>query len=1072
MRKSLILMMVLASGMFSAAMAEGIQLKRVNTPPKIDGDLSDACWKDAVEVPISHVAGSQETSDKNKALVTSDDQWLYVAYDIGHPARDRVPCKFVKGLDDFVQRDDCVKLSFDSGTDGKLWYHLKVSRANIRQDRRFSDGKIEVESFNIPWRSATRENENNWTAELAIPLCLLYPFDHPEKARFNLLTTTITQERDPQGIPSGEPKRKQFSAAQLDKDFNEPGKFIPLKGLDFSKVKAPFLPFIEKTTASEYTKNNGKYSYGVDIIMKSFAAPGGKTELILTDKTVDGKERVIKETVEVPSDAGEMKRRILVPVNSLVKRTASLRMIDPLSGELLQVVELREDDMRSLDLISVYASRNYYASDRDAVAVCEIRLPKAELAEMTLSAVDAKGTALASLKSLSGKSELRIPLDKLAMGGNTVEIRLMDNGGLSVSSLPLEFIRRAPKPGCEWQIDKVNRVLLNNGVPFFGMGFISHRTTAESEKELERISAAGFNIIMRWQVLKDQDEWVRFLALAEKHNLVVMPAIDDISGARSTELDSLARLFKGKELEQAQKHVKSQGYTALKCRLVMEDPLRGLPKSAKNEIFQEYCDKNAPLMKTAVETAMNSKALMGYFLFDEPAIPLIDQWKMGREIHGMLDNIDGYHPTIVNYSSEIPDIPEATDWFDILMNDPYWSPAEDRRNSPDYVSKITSYTYSRGALRHQPAWVLPVAPIWSGTRKRIQTAAEQACQTYLAAINGATGILYFAFENINDKSTWDAVSEMARQFKTLGPMFTSPMPEQEISYYANGTAFVSDPKAGRSPDIQFVLRRSPTGELALIAANCRYYPVDANVTISGLSGSVGQYFNDKVLPVAEGSFSDVFELFGVRAYKLPKEFTGSPAKIEIRLTPPAQIPPRETAIPFSGREGRKNFFPNPSFEETSTLGWPDYFLNGFSAPRIGPMIGEKGAVWGTDESEVKFGKKSLRIVKPCSKVPQQPGWFYWKCAPQFREPTPCVFSVWLKGSAKGLKCSMQCNAFKDKTVKTFTVTDQWDRYEFSGTFKPFAGSHSFFDIRLLDDGALWIDGVQLEKGDKATDFEE
>ncbi len=1059
------------SSLVTATAAE-IEMRSTDIPPRIDGVLDDACWKEAAEIPINHVIGSEAISDRHKAFLTRDDKYLYVAYDIRHPARNRVPCEFIKGLDDSVQRDDCVKLSFDPGTDGKLWYHFKINRANVRQDRRFADGKMEIAEFNIPWRSATRENDENWTAEIAVPLCLLYPFEHPEKARINVSTTTFTQERDPMGVAQGQPKRTPFSAAPLAVGFTETNKFIPLKGLDFLTVKAPFLPFVEKVNVTEYFKKDGRYHYGVDILLKSCAAPAGKVELSLTDKTGDGREKNIRETISIPANAGEKNYRLAIAVDSLIKRAASLKMIAPESGEVLQEIRFREEDMRSLDLMSAYASRNYYASDRVAVAVCEIRLPKEELASMTLSAVNAKGETLATLSAPAAKSELNIPVEKLTMdAANPIDIRLADNQGRAVSSIGVEFIRRAPKPGREWQIDHVNRVVLNNGAPFFGMGFVCHRINSESEKDLERIAAAGFNFIMRWKKLYTQEEWARFLALAEKHGLYVLPAIDDISCDQKTELKTLETYFKGKELARLARLTKSSpaGYTDLKAKLFIDATLNSLPNSAKVAIFKEFCDKNAPLVKSAVETAMNSKALLGYFIFDEPG--LVDQWKRGAELRDMINETDGYHPVTVNFAGEIPDQPEWLSWFDVIMNDPYWSPAAEYRNSPDYVSKTTDYTYRRGAALRQPTWIVPVATMWSGTRKRILTAAEQSCQAYLAAINGATSMMYFTYENINDQSTWGAVSEMARQFKVLGPMFTAPKPEQKTAYFVGEKEISVDPMNGKIPDIQFTTLRSPEGGLVLVAASCRYYPVKATVKIAGLSGTVGRYFDDKTYPVADGAFSDAFEPFGVRAYKLPADFSASPVEMEIQLVPPAQIPPQERALENSCRQEKKNLFPNPSFEETSSLGWPDYYMCAFFGPRMGPMIGEKGAVWGADDSVSKFGKKSLRISRPFVNG-DSPARVLWKCAPKFRENTPCVFSAWLKGSKNGLKVSMSCGAFGGDVTKTFVVTDQWALYEFPGTFKAFAPTHTLFDIRLLDDGALWIDGLQLEKGDKATAFEE
>ena len=115
-----------------------IMLNTCKAPPKIDGVLDDVCWKQTLVVDRFHVLKRpSEVATKHRAWVTRDNEWLYAAFDIAHPAADRDPPKYFKH-DDLVQREDCVKVSFDPGTDGKMYFHFKLNRINVRQERRMS----------------------------------------------------------------------------------------------------------------------------------------------------------------------------------------------------------------------------------------------------------------------------------------------------------------------------------------------------------------------------------------------------------------------------------------------------------------------------------------------------------------------------------------------------------------------------------------------------------------------------------------------------------------------------------------------------------------------------------------------------------------------------------------------------------------------------------------------------------------------------------------------------------------------------------------------------------------------
>jgi hypothetical protein len=69
-------------------------------------------------------------------------------------------------------------------------------------------------------------------------------------------------------------------------------------------------------------------------------------------------------------------------------------------------------------------------------------------------------------------SKVGISLDKLELGPQPVKVELCRKDGRAIFSANMTLIKRAPKPGSEWKIDRINRVFLNNGKPFFPFGMI------------------------------------------------------------------------------------------------------------------------------------------------------------------------------------------------------------------------------------------------------------------------------------------------------------------------------------------------------------------------------------------------------------------------------------------------------------------------------------------------------------------------------------------------------------------------------------------------------------------------
>ena len=116
----------------------------------------------------------------------------------------------------------------------------------------------------------------------------------------------------------------------------------------------------------------------------------------------------------------------------------------------------------------------------------------------------------------------------------------------------------------------------------------------------------------------------------------------------------------------------------------------------------------------------------------------------------------------------------------------------------------------------------------------------------------------------------------------------------------------------------------------------------------------------------------------------------------------------------------------------------------------------------------KFGRKCVRLAndRPSGYVQM-----YWQCAPQHEVLTEYVWSLWLRGAKGGEKVALR-GPSENRTV---TLTADWVRHSVPVVVEPrlsLRSSGSCYSVRLSRRGAVWIDGMQLEKGSDATPFQE
>jgi len=411
-------------------------------------------------------------------------------------------------------------------------------------------------------------------------------------------------------------------------------------------------------------------------------------------------------------------------------------------------------------------------------------------------------------------------------------------------------------------------------------------------------------------------------------------------------------------------------------------------------------------------------------------------------------------------------------WSDALGTDPYWIPAargKGGRNTINFVPRTVAITKERADRVRSVTWSVLMAEYWSGCNRRILQPQEQKCQTYLALIHGAKGILYYSYP-LYSRSIFDTLSELSQQVGVLGPACLQPTVKQEVQY----TPGTLDPLKNVFTDVQVAFKRSPAGGYILLAANAARYPVDTTFSLPDFKGpaSIERLFAKASCAVSDRSFVDRIEAFGVRAYGIPDGAVPEPVRLTVTMAPRKDLAVGE--VPGFTREGRvklRNILPNPSYEEVSVEGWPDYHKKvwGLTHSPAG-FIGGPEANWGISKGRPWHGANCL-FLKTAGGPDQVIA--YTDVAIKVTEPQEYTFSAFLRADRDDVTVDLNMGPYSHRKDKSVKVGQTWGRHMLSVALpKGYFYTMALVILRRNEAPArVWIDAAQLEAGSDPTEFQ-
>lgn len=148
----------------------------VESPPTLDGDLSDPAWEQAEvmdELIQQEPRFREPATERTVVRVVYDSTALYLGVDCYESNGSQRTANILSYRDDQVhQKDDAIRFSFDTFHDHRRAYVFATNPLGTKQDGSVDNRTIGFDWDEV-WDVRTRQREDGWSAEFRIPFRIL-----------------------------------------------------------------------------------------------------------------------------------------------------------------------------------------------------------------------------------------------------------------------------------------------------------------------------------------------------------------------------------------------------------------------------------------------------------------------------------------------------------------------------------------------------------------------------------------------------------------------------------------------------------------------------------------------------------------------------------------------------------------------------------------------------------------------------------------------------------------------------------------------------------------------------------
>jgi len=474
----------LAGAEGSALRTPTVRVRRASQPPALDGDLSDACWREAAEMtPFMKLKEEALARRKTVAKMSFDDEALYFAVRAEEPdmaAMSAVLEKSTKG----PWGTDLIEIFIDLNHDRDTYYHFAANSLGQQWHARHTLKKFFADrssSWRCEWQSAGKTDAGGWTVEFRIPYDC---FDlRPEIVVGDVVGVNVGRE---------DPRSKEHSSwAFSHGSFHTPQAFGRASG--FAADLQPYrfavrgLAWRRGDVSANIANHTGTdQTVKVDFVT---VAPGG------TSRTV---------SVRTPSPTGkDVAASASLPLREEGRHSVVARVVDA-TGRVRcasQPVYVRVSGAAVMDLVGT--ELDFYTTEAEARIRCFVEADAERCTRLRLRwRLEREGRGLGEERELQpgpGVNEWSVPIAGAANGAYAVKVALYEDGKQLAEGKNL--FRKLPPARHEVRLNRWGRFLVCDGRPFFWYGFYDNLGRGSDQRwvdALQDMQGANCNCVLNY----------------------------------------------------------------------------------------------------------------------------------------------------------------------------------------------------------------------------------------------------------------------------------------------------------------------------------------------------------------------------------------------------------------------------------------------------------------------------------------------------------------------------------------------------------------------------------------------
>ncbi len=1054
-----------------------IMISETITPPTLDGTLDDPAWENAGKIETLYGENASTPVKNTTVYLVRDKKWLYAGFQCFNSNMTHVIQTAFKH-DDYlpISRNDTVEVCIKPDDTQDRWYWFLLSFANVRCEQRVTGGAGANIAWNAPWRSITKCLPDGWTAEVAIPLFAL-ECDGLSGAKINIIRDYVAITLDYMGARQSEETLFYGLKPGSRPSFHNPGNFVAVSGLGEFTPEVPFAPRLQTASVTGLREQDGQYFYDVKVTLMRFTPVAGKA-LVRVVETMDGKE-VEKASELVDLNVARRDLVLSVPAGDVCECEYKIRVevVAPLDGSVLASTAI--EDTSALNLFKkAFVGRSYYTAEPAAKIHLEFGIPETMAREIALI-LEVNGAKISESRGVSAVMTPEVPVDALRIGHNTLVVRLV-SAGKELARRTLGIQRLTPRPGFEVKTDFIKGVLLKDGQPIFPVGIYVPLWSEQAWGDPASMAGGGEEELFKY--LKD----VGFNTLVNSHSINT----NTHYRSATTNADMFARLadkYGMNVIEWIAPHPRKQDKT--------------LPLNERLAIIKEWYEKLEPVLIDNTKILREHRNMLAYYNVDEPNLGDQDvKIAVAEWYWNTVKAIDPYRPMFLLYSQMIPHGDNWTWWGELLGYDIYPGPfMPGISGNPGLYTASFAYTLrERCRQDNKVMFFVPLANMLDLRRTPVgMSKSHILCQAYTAVIYGARGLLYFSLQCVKNEDAWDGLRAVCAQIKAMTPALVNGDIAQNIRYTPDNFR----PRERNFPMVNAAVFQYPDGDYLLLAANIVAHAVETEFKIGGLQAAARMFGAGESTEIShkgtkpqsamkldKEKFKDQIEGYGVRAYRLKLSERPVPVEVSLTMTALTNEKAPSVDIPKIRQQALhgKNHMLNPAFQQQFNKGVPDFYMpncaywqQSFFAP-FNPAGGKPGSFWYLDEAAPWNGIPSLRMEYTMS-------WGFGSmsglCWPPAVTDEPCkrVFSFYAKGAKDGDSVIVSYDYLikgGSRSGNRFVLTTEWKRYQVAGDapalreYTAAYGPMRQFKFAPGPNSIVWVNGLQLEEGETATEFQD